>query len=131
MRILKNYLKCRRGFTMAEVIIAFAIISVVSIATLSLVFSSFTATKNANNRLDAQNYAEDVIECYRVTDSEAEFQNAVTFALGQEYTGGAITLDGSGYILTIDYSREKVEVTVSRGDKQIVEASFSKGGAGE
>ena len=130
MRFFKKIKDDFRGFTMAEVVIAFAVVSIVSIATLSLILTSVTATKNANYKLDAQNFTEDVIECYRVCNNEADFLSAVSFAIGVDVDdSSSIILPKSGYKMNISLADGTLNISVqTENGKEITSATFSKGG---
>ena len=132
MRNLRNPKKHNRGFTIAEAMIAFAVISIVSIATLTLILTSITATKNANYKLRAQTCAADAIECYRVTDNQDDFKAALAFALGDEATIESldnITLPDSNYKMNVEIDGTTITVTVtSDSGKRVTTATFTKGG---
>ena len=74
------------GFTLAETVLALAVISISSVGLLSLVLSSHRATINAAQKQQAQLYAMDIINCYRVSSTTEEFTANMAFALGEENT---------------------------------------------
>lgn len=78
----KNHKKSKRGFTLAEAAIALAVISVVTVAALTLFNSSESITRRENAEAAARYFASDLVECFRTTDNLADFRDAVDFARG-------------------------------------------------
>ena len=135
---MKNKYKSSRGFALGEVIIALAVVSVISLASVSLFTSSVNATKRAIDRAEAQNVLESVIECYRVTDIgenfDSNFNSALAFALGVpvDYTAG-ISKDNMTVRIAIDGNEITVSVYTdgqnASADEPTVTATYYKGGA--
>lgn len=67
--------KNKGGFSLVEVVIALAIIVMVTGAGLSITLSSITTKVKAINRTHAQNFAENVLECFKAADTKDEFQD--------------------------------------------------------
>ena len=67
--------KNKGGFSLVEVVIALAIIVMVAGAGLSITLSSITTKVKAINRTHAQNFAENVLECFKAADTKDEFHN--------------------------------------------------------
>ncbi len=116
-----RYKKATRGFTIVEAVVGLAIVSIMSIAMLSLMFSSVNATANAINKLRAQALTESIIECYRVTDNEADFNDALAFAISDESERG---------VCNILWGESEIVFTVTVGD-EVIRYTFGKGGTGE
>lgn len=135
---MKNKYKSSRGFALGEVIIALAVVSVISLASVSLFTSSVNATKRAIDRAEAQNVLESVIQCYRVTDIgenfDSNFNSALAFALGVpvDYTAG-ISKDSMTVRIAIDGNEITVSVYTdgqnASADEPTVTATYYKGGA--
>ena len=66
--------KNKGGFSLVEVVIALAIIVMVMGAGLSITLSSITTKVKAINRTHAQNFAENVLECFKAADNTEEFE---------------------------------------------------------
>ena len=135
---MKNKYKSSRGFALGEVIIALAVVSVISLASVSLFTSSVNATKRAIDRAEAQNVLESVIECYRVTDIgenfDSNFNSALAFALdvpSVDYTAG-ISKDNMTVRIAIDGNEISVSVYTdgqnASADEPTVTATYYKGG---
>ena len=128
----------KRGFTLAESVLALAVIAITSVGVLSLVLSSHRATTAAAQKQQAQLYAADIISCYRVSENDTDFEANIEFALGK-----TINEDN-----TIDWSQEENLINLSddltaliikenntlrvviktSADKPLVVQYFTKGG---
>lgn len=62
----------KKGFSLAETVIALAVIVVVSITALTIVMSSIKNKVNITTKLDAQNFAYNALECFKVSSGEKE-----------------------------------------------------------
>lgn len=131
----------KRGMTVAEVIIAIAVISVVTVSALSLVLYSENTALAAQYKTEAQYFALDALECFRVSADADEFESAMDFRGGytvaEDVTGGYIyKLENGGYvaIVTLSYGEEgqrpAFSITVRNGDGDVVSEiiDFRKGG---
>ena len=82
----------RRGFTMVELVVALAIIAIVSIATVFLIITQTNMNAKSIQVVEATNVAENAIECFRFavndpdpsTSVEDKFENAFGKTLGQD-----------------------------------------------
>ncbi len=130
MVIKKNKKLNRRGFSLAEAVIALALISIVSVATLTIVLTSQRSTYSAMQKQQAQIYAADIITCYR---NDGDFHKNVNFALGlDEYAEWSDTVQlNGGFVAKIveeaETSTLMVTVLNEKG-KELIELSFTKGG---
>lgn len=66
--------KNKGGFSLVEVVIALAIIVMVMGAGLSITLSSITTKVKAINRIHAQYFADNVLECFKAADSTTKFE---------------------------------------------------------
>ena len=86
-----NKLKKNRGFSIAETAIALAIIAIVTAAALTVVMASISARVKATNISEAQDFAHNMLECFKAADNIDEFENNVRFAEGLEWPEGKTT----------------------------------------
>ena len=106
-----------------ESVLALAVISISSVGILSLVLSAQRATINAAQKQQAQLYAMDIINCYRVSNSTKTFQENMDWALDGDYEAN------------LEFSEDKktltvtLTVTILKDGKPLAEADFTKGGA--
>ena len=123
---IKPYKKLnKRGFTLAESILALAVIAITSVGTISLILSAQNATISAAQKQQAQLYAADIIACYR---ADGNFNDNVQFALGKDITDGKIALDG-GLTAVIEKSDPNIKVIVQNERGQdLTTLTFTKGG---
>ena len=80
--------KFKNGYSLVEVVIALSVIVVISIAALSTVLSSVATKQAAINKTEAQNFAENAWECFKVSDDDEKFVSNVNFAEGVTLAGG-------------------------------------------
>ena len=66
---------------MMEVVIALAVITVVTLASLTTVMASISARVKIVNRSEAQNFAQNVWECFKVSENKDDFIENVKFVL--------------------------------------------------
>ena len=134
---------------MVEVVIALALIVLVTIAALTIATSSIATRATIVNRTYAQNFADNVWECFKaakdtngVNSYTDEFWNLVYFATGT--AEGDFIVEDSTYeykseqhnfkikiTLTEESSRPKIDVyafsTKNGRDKLIVDIKYVKG----
>ena len=91
---------------MVESIIALFIVSLVSITSVTLIFSSAQTALSATYKSQAQYFAEDALACFRAADSAAEFGDAITFRGGFS----ECTITGEEYTYTLSDSHFKAVV---------------------
>ena len=117
----------KRGFTLAESVLALAVISLTSVATISLILSAQRSTLSAAQKQQAQLYAADIISCYR---ADGDFNENVAFALGKPIENNAVSLNGN-LTANINLENNTLTVIVHNGnpDKPLVKQAFTKGGA--
>jgi prepilin-type N-terminal cleavage/methylation domain-containing protein len=67
----------RKGFSLVEVIVALAVIAIISTAAFSLVLSSAKLEADAVRTTAVSAAADDVLDCFRYADSNEEFFAAI------------------------------------------------------
>ncbi len=92
---MKN-IRSRRGVTIMEVVIALAIITIISAVSLSMIVISHDVERKAESAITAKNAAENAIECFRFADG-----NKTTFweclkKTADTYEFGRISFDEDG-----------------------------------
>ena len=92
----KNQRNARRGFSVAEVIVALTVIVIVSAAAVVLIAAQIRADAKATRAFAATNMAENAIECFRYACDTAENEGEIraAFESAFEKDGGGI---GCGY----------------------------------
>lgn len=67
----------RRGFSLAEVAVALAVIVLISAATMSLVAMASKVDGQAAYTTGVNEYAESTLDCFRWADNSVDFEDAV------------------------------------------------------
>ncbi len=117
-----------RGITLIEAVVSIAVISVISAALLSIAGSQARIRRSTLEAINATSIAENVIECFAFSSSDAELKSALSSVLGVENIDlNGDTEVGDGYSLTIEKSEKIITVTVRHGEKTVVEnLSYSR-----
>ena len=68
-----NFVKDKKGFSIAEVIISLAIILIVSLSALTIVKSANISSLKTVSCAEARSYTETVLELYKFADTKTEF----------------------------------------------------------
>jgi len=107
-------LKSRRGFSIAEVIIALVVIVIVMISALSIMLSSLSMRTKNLHRTEVQDFADAVKESFVVAEDDADFRATVLFATGVTLSEGTVDADGAiHYAHVFETSEYLVLVAVS------------------
>ena len=127
---MKRILKNKRGFTIAETVIALAIISTISISAVALSVSSQNASRLALQKQQAQFYAADIISCYR---AGGDFEENLTCALGVEVNDRDWSQEqqislSDGMTATLKIEDGKLTVTIKKDVKNLTSLEFTKWG---
>ena len=84
-RLVKN----NRGFSVVEVVIAMAIVGLVTAAALVIMVGSVESTQNTLNEAAAQNFVANAVECYIAADGDRDvFALLMSGAAGYSEDGG-------------------------------------------
>ncbi len=110
-----NKTKRNSGFSIMETVIALAIIVIVTFAALTVVMSSISARVKQVNHSEAQDFAHNVLECFKASDDISELEANIKFAEGKD-----VTLTSSGTDI-YTYTSEKNNFTAT------ITANFTNG----
>lgn len=108
-KIIKNP---RKGVTIVELIIALSIISIVTVAAITMMNSSIKIETRAASIIEANKTAESIVEIFRYSDNETEFENLCKeFFQISELPESSFdnkqykryTINRGGYSIIIDY----------------------------
>ena len=113
----------RRGFTMVELVVALAIIAIVSIATVLLIITQTNMNAKSIQVVEATNVAENAIECFRyavnnpVNNDDAKHDIIESFEKAFNEMG--YELNDSNGIYEINEHGAKIKITINATDKTI------------
>ena len=128
----------KRGFTILEVVIAMAIIAIVTATAASIMTSAQKSMARSQKSVLAANDIANITECFKYTVCESgssgsidDFEKAVAFAFGLAPEGFTPTADGE-YKLIYELTRDGyvITVTVTTGTEKTVN-SVAKDGDGK
>ena len=113
-------LKSKKGYSLVEVVIALSVIIVVSATALTVILYSITLRHAEINKSEAQNFAENVLECFNAADDTEEFERLVTFSEGVELKPipewGAYTYTSieKNFVvgITVDFELERPKIII-------------------
>ena len=124
--------KSRRGFTVAEVVVALTIIVLVSGASMTLIAMQARNEVRAVQTIEATNIAENAIECFIYADGEiGKFEGAFANS-GYTLTGvqgsGSYTVTKDGVTVNIKIVENKIEINAinAKGDTILGTTTYTK-----
>jgi len=114
--------KSRRGFTVAEVVVALTIIVLVSGASVLTFATQARVEAKTAQTFEATNIAENAIECFIYAGGDAEaFETAFNENSGYTLEGdGPYTVTKGGVTATITIENERMEITVANSSGEIL-----------
>ena len=138
MTRVEKKVKSKGGFTILEVVIAMAIIAIVTATAASIMTSAQKSMARSQKSVLAANDIANITECFKYTvckgcsvDDFEDFDKAVEFAFGLAPEGFTPTADGE-YKLIYELTRDGyvITVTVTTGTEKTVN-SVAKDGDGK
>lgn len=141
--------KAKRGVSIAEAVVAMAVVVIVSMASISAVIFATNANLKTYNRTRAQNFAQNMLECFKSASSVEEFTRNAAFAEGIDTFPEEPTANGDDrvYEYTPDNNAFSAVIRISFPDnsdsssrptfyvkaidssgKTIIELNYKKGG---
>ncbi|MBQ3012942.1 MAG: type II secretion system protein [Clostridia bacterium] len=126
--------KRNSGFSVMETVIALAMIAIVTIAALSVVLSAISARVKQANISEAQDFAHNILECFKASENSGQFTDNVEFAgiEGLEYSGGSkyryVAENKFAAVLNADFTSSEFEIDIRNNkDEVIISFSYEKG----
>lgn len=126
--------KRNSGFSIMETVIALAMIAIVTIAALSVVLSAISARVKQANISEAQDFAHNILECFKASENSSQFTDNVEFAgiEGLEYSGGSkyryVAENKFAAVLNADFTSSEFEIDIRNNkDEVIISFSYEKG----
>ena len=119
-----NKTKRNRGFSIMETVIALVVIVMVTAAALSITMAAISARVKMSNYSEAQDFAHNVLECFKAADDEDEFRLNVEFA-GYELSGAASTYtykveNKFEAVITANFASGKFAITVNDNNGKVI-----------
>ncbi len=134
MTRVEKKVKSKGGFTILEVVIAMAIIAIVTATAASIMTSAQKSMARSQKSVLAANDIANITECFKYTVCESgnidDFKKAVVFAFGLASEGFTPTTDGVYYVYELTRDGYVITVTVTTGTEKTVN-SVAKDGDGK
>lgn len=134
MTRVEKKVRSKRGFTILEVVIAMAIIAIVTATAASIMTSAQKSMARSQKSVLAANDIANITECFKYTVGEGrdidKFQQAVVFAFGLASEGFTPTTDGVYYVYELTRDGYVITVTVTTRTEKTVN-SVAKDGDGK
>ena len=132
MSSLNSHRNRKRGFTVVELVVALAVILIVSATAIGLVNTQNTIYLRTMQTTEATNMAENAIECFRFAgkNDESSFEALVEktgYDLQPETVDGATvyTVESNGMEVTITITGSTLDFLAVDGDKEILSKSYT------
>ena len=120
--------RSRRGISLVEVVVALAVITIISAAALSLVISSARVDANSLRSTQVMIAAENSLECYRFAGSDEEFAALLEKTGDYKKVDGAYVMTEKAYVITVNYTNTRLTFRATDGDgEEIYSYEFDKG----
>lgn len=94
-------LRSRKGLSLVEVMVALAVIAIISAAALSLVVSSSRLDAKSVKTAKVMMAAENALECFRYADNTEEFKNLLKNKTGYTSQDDKLVTNANGYVIHI------------------------------
>ena len=121
----------KRGFTVVELVVALAVILIVSATAIGLINTQNTIYLRTMQTTEATNMAENAIECFRfVGNNDGDFEvlfEKTGYDLQPETVDGATvyTVESNGMEVTITINGSTLDFLAVDGEKEILRKSYT------
>ena len=135
----RNTLKRKRGFALAETVIALTVVLMVSAAALTMIMSSILVKTTSIIETEARGFASDALECFKAADNKTEFENNLKFAMGvvelddnEKTDPNAYRYVFDGFVANIKVNDDltEFEIQLNKKAEEILAFTYRKGGGG-
>ena len=110
MKLLKKLLRDRKGISMTEVVVAMAVVTIVTGAAISVLVASIKFDVKYEEKTAALSYCESAVECVRFAENEEMLKK--TLNLVKEGFGDYEDVDGS-FVFSLTEGDTTVQVVVT------------------
>lgn len=126
-------LRCRKGMSMVEVVIALVIISVISAAALSMIMMSVNVEADAVRSAEVAESVDNAIACFRFAENHETFLQALQKTAPYEQdpeNPDRFLLKAAGFTVTVTVSGDQFEYTAVNADSEVIYTfTYAKGSA--
>lgn len=129
MRAIK---KSNRGISIMEVVVAILVITIISVATTSLILNSAKKEKANARAMEIASFSESTIESFRFYDNYEEFFNQIKELDGTATEkNGSIVVEKGDYTIaiTVDSLYNNILINATdEGGESLYSLSYTRGG---
>ncbi|MBE7061804.1 MAG: hypothetical protein E7382_04630 [Clostridiales bacterium] len=129
MRAIK---KSNRGISIMEVVVAILVITIISVATTSLILNSAKKEKANARAMEIASFSESTIESFRFYDNYAEFFNQIKeLDVTATEKNGSIVVEKGDYTIaiTVDSLYNNILINATdEGGESLYSLSYTRGG---
>ena len=124
----RSRLSSRKGVSLVEVVVALAVISIISFAAFSLILSSMDLENNIMRDVEISASADDVLDCFIFAEAEGKFAEGMHVLGYMSSANGIYRLDKGSYVIEVTYSEKKMDFKAKdENDNIIFEQTYRKG----
>lgn len=124
-------LRCRKGMSMVEVVIALVIISVISAAALSMIMMSVNVEADAVRSVEVAESVDNAIACFRFAENHETFLQALQKTAPYEQDPENLNrflMKASDFTVAILFSGDQFEYTAVNADSEVIYTfTYAKG----
>jgi prepilin-type N-terminal cleavage/methylation domain-containing protein len=125
----RSRLSSRKGVSLVEVVVALAVISIISFAAFSLILSSIDLENNMMRDVEISAAADDALDCFIFANSGEKFSEVIKY-LGYVNAGTKYRLDKGNYVIEVTYSETQMDFKAKDENDNIIfkfEKPYTKG----
>lgn len=124
----RSRLSSRKGVSLVEVVVALAVISIISFAAFSLILSSMDLENNMMRDVEISAAADDALDCFIFANSDDKFFEVMYTYLGYKKEDEKYRLDKGSYVIEVTYNETQMDFKAKdENDNIIFEQTYKKG----
>lgn len=109
----------KKGFSLAESVIALSVVTIVSICAITIVISSITSKTKTIQKLNSQNFAYNVVECFKVSSDINEFDSYLDSLTNKDLSYISNSESNSIYSFILEETNYSTVITYSNDNKKL------------
>ena len=126
----RSRLSSRNGVSLVEVVVALAVISIISFAAFSLILSSMDLENDMMRDVEISAAADEALDCFIFANDEGDFSEVMCTYLGYAKEDEKYRLDKGNYVIEVTYSETQMDFKAKDENDNIIfkfEKPYTKG----